>query len=87
MRVLDLAHQCEHLIALHHVSTAFVNSNLPNNSVCTEEVLPWVGGEDWEAWIDNLIKMEPQMLEKEEPIILKKFGFPNTYTLTKNLAE
>lgn len=27
------------------------------------------------------------MLEKEEPLILKKFGFPNTYTLTKNLAE
>ena len=27
------------------------------------------------------------MLEKEEPHILKKFGFPNTYTLTKNLAE
>ena len=27
------------------------------------------------------------MLEREEPIFLKKFGFPNTYTLTKNLAE
>lgn len=27
------------------------------------------------------------MLEREEPIILKKYGFPNTYTLTKNLAE
>jgi fatty acyl-CoA reductase len=27
------------------------------------------------------------MLEREEPVILKKFGFPNTYTLTKNLAE
>lgn len=27
------------------------------------------------------------MLEREEPIILKKLGFPNTYTLTKNLAE
>lgn len=27
------------------------------------------------------------MLEQQEPIILKKLGFPNTYTLTKNLAE
>ena len=33
------------------------------------------------------MKMEPQMLEREEPNILKKYNFPNTYTLTKQLAE
>lgn len=59
MRILDLAHDCTQLIAMHHVSTAFVNSNLPNNSVCTEQVLPWAGGEDWEEWIHSLINMEP----------------------------
>ena len=31
--------------------------------------------------------MEPQVLEREEPNILKELNFPNTYTLTKNLAE
>jgi len=31
--------------------------------------------------------MDPQTLEREEPLILKRTGFPNTYTFTKNLAE
>lgn len=30
LRILDLALECKNLIALHHVSTAFVNSDLPN---------------------------------------------------------
>lgn len=87
MRILDLAKQCKNLIALHHVSTAFVNANMPNHSMCREEVLPWSGTEDWEEWLNKVVKMEPQVLEREEPSILKKFGFPNTYTLTKSLAE
>ena len=35
----------------------------------------------------DLMGMEPQQLEREEPNLLKKLGFPNTYTLTKHLAE
>ncbi len=69
------------------MSTAYVNTNMPNNSTVPEEVLPSVIGEDWEEWVESLLKMEPQVLEREEPKILKKYNFPNTYTLTKNLAE
>ena len=42
IRVLDLAHECRNLIAMHHVSTAYCNSYLPHNSVIPEEILPWV---------------------------------------------
>lgn len=31
--------------------------------------------------------MNPQELETEQPKILVKMGFPNTYTFTKNMAE
>ena len=72
---------------MHHVSTAYVNANLVTNTVVPEEVLPWVGGEYWEEWVDKLTKMDHQKLDEEEPEILKTFGFLNTYTLTKNLAE
>ena len=75
------------LIALHHVSTTGVNYNLTNNSVAMEEVPPWVGGEDWEAQVQQLVSMESAELEREEPNILKRYGFPNTYTMTKHLAE
>lgn len=60
---------------------------MPNYSVSPEEVLPFIGGEHFEDMIDGWMKLEPQMLEREEPKILKNFNFPNTYTLTKNLAE
>lgn len=31
IRILDLAHECKNLIALHHVSTAYTNTNLPHS--------------------------------------------------------
>jgi len=75
------------LIAIHHVSTIYVNTNLPYGSVINEEIYPFKEGTDWEEFIIKLSKMEPQELEREEPNILKEFNFPNTYTLTKSLAE
>ena len=75
------------MIALHHVSTTGVNYNLLNNSVAMEEVPPWVGGENWEAQVQQLVSMEPADLEREELNILKRYGFPNTYMMTKQLAE
>ena len=85
-RILELAHDCKKLLALHHVSTSYVNSNLPNNSVMPEEILPFPEPQ-WEQLIESINKMDPQTSEREEPLILKRLGFPNTYTLTKNLAE
>ena len=58
-RILDLAHDCKNLIALHHVSTAYVNTYLPNHCHIAEEVLPFPGGSDWEEWVETLMKMEP----------------------------
>lgn len=52
------------------MSTAYVNTNMPNNSTVPEEVLPSVIGENWEEWVQSLEKMEPQVLEREEPKIL-----------------
>lgn len=86
-RMLALAHDCKNLIAIHHVSTIFVNTNLPYGSVIDEEIYPFKEGVDWEEFVFKLSKMEPQDLEREEPNILKEFNFPNTYTLTKSLAE
>ena len=37
--------------------------------------------------MNKVYAMEPQVLEREEPNILKELNFPNTYTLTKNLSE
>lgn len=31
--------------------------------------------------------MNPEALENETPSILESFGFPNTYTFSKNMAE
>lgn len=84
-RVLDLAHECKRLSVLHHVSTAYVSSNMPTGTTAMEEIVPFSG--NWEEMIDTLMRMEPQKLESYEPIILKKHGFANTYTMTKNLAE
>lgn len=86
LRILDLAHECKHLAALHHVSTSYVNSNMPRGVSVSEEVHPFPE-KNWEKLIDDITKMDPQTLDREEPLILKRTGFPNTYTMTKNLAE
>ena len=45
MRILELANQCKKLEVLTHVSTTYVNSNQPVNSVVKEEIIPWAGGD------------------------------------------
>lgn len=88
-RVLELAHECKNLLAMHHVSTSYVSSYMPTNSTAMEEVVPITGDPNFNAdeVVAGLMNMEPQMLEREEPNILKRFNFANTYTFTKNLAE
>lgn len=66
-RILDLANECENMIAMHHVSTAYVNTYLSNNSYVYEEILPFPNVPDWEIWVEKIIKMDPEMLEIEEP--------------------
>ena len=57
------------------------------NATASEDIHPLQGVDDAEKFVNDLMKMEPQVLEREEPILLKKYGFPNTYTFTKRLSE
>lgn len=38
LRMLELAKECRNILAYTHVSTAYVNSNLPDNSIVEEKV-------------------------------------------------
>jgi len=42
---------------------------------------------DPENYINSIFKLNPQAMVIEQPKILKKFGFPNTYTFTKHMTE
>ena len=87
--MLELAKECKNLLAMHHVSTVYVNAFLPKYGVIPEEVIPFPlnNASSIGELITRIEQMEPQVLEKEEENILKQHNFPNTYTFTKNLAE
>lgn len=87
VRMLDLAHECTNLIALHHVSTVGTNCNQPDGSVIPEEFFPFAGGADWEGLVNRIVTMDQKQADIEEPKILAQYKYPSTYTLTKNLAE
>ena len=38
LRMLELARECRNLLAHCHVSTAYVNSNMPNRAIVEEKV-------------------------------------------------
>jgi len=42
---------------------------------------------DPKEYIDKLLALNPQALENETAGVLQKFGFPNTYTFSKHMAE
>ena len=56
-------------------------------SSATEDVHSLEGVDDVASFVADLMRMEPQMLEREEPHLLQRFKFPNTYTFTKRLSE
>lgn len=81
----DLARECTNLISMVHVSSTFVNSNRPFGSIVEEKC--YEPKFDPEELINRIMQMNPQELEIEQPKILEKCGFSNTYTFTKNMAE
>ena len=83
--MLELAKECENIQAFTHVSTAYVNSNFPNNSRVEEKVYDAPGNADPEEYIDKIIKLGPQKVSEQEPSILG--AYPNTYTFSKAFAE
>ncbi|XP_018571923.1 putative fatty acyl-CoA reductase CG8306 [Anoplophora glabripennis] len=79
-RVIELAKQCPGLNALVHVSSAYVNSW---RSQADEEIYPLK--RDPEDVIAMVNKLTPEELEEQTPNVLG--DHPNTYTITKHMAE
>jgi len=44
--MLELAKECKKILAFTHVSTAYVNSNMPNNTFVEEKVYDMPGNLD-----------------------------------------
>ena len=59
-RMLDLAKECKNILTFCHVSTAYVNSNMPNNSVIQEKVYELPGNMDPEKIVQDIINLGPQ---------------------------
>lgn len=69
------------------MSTAFVSSDFPRGATVPEDVLPLPGVADVDALVQGIAKLDPAQAEREEPNILKRHGFPNTYVFTKRCSE
>ena len=82
-RMLQLAQQCHQLQAYVHVSTAYVNCNLPSGTRIMEE-LPKVSY-DGDDLLDEIARMPTEAIVARTPGWLGKY--PNTYTFTKALGE
>lgn len=85
VKILELAHACRHLSVLSHVSTAFVGSCYPNNSRLNEIIQKDLCKDDWEDQVKNLGQLNREEVKKNEMALI--YGYHNTYTYTKNLAE
>ena len=64
--MLDLAKECPNILAHTHVSTAYVNSNMPSRSIVEEEVYDLPGNQDPEEIINNIVKLGPQKVQEQE---------------------
>jgi glycerone phosphate O-acyltransferase/fatty acyl-CoA reductase len=83
LRMLELAFKFPELKTFVHVSTCYVNSNRPGETI-EEKIYPLAF--DPEQVISQVAKMQVQDLEKV-PFTGFLREWPNTYTFTKNLAE
>ena len=64
--MLDLAKECLNILAHTHVSTAYVNSNMPHKSIVEEIVYDLPGNQDPEEIINNIVKLGPQKVQEQE---------------------
>jgi fatty acyl-CoA reductase len=64
VRMMALAHECKKLKILSHVSTAFVGSNLPPNSLIEEAIQKETHKEDFEIQIKHILKMDHETIVK-----------------------
>lgn len=88
--VLELAASCPRLRALVHVSSCFVNVNRPRSSVVAERLYPLAFGDqpvDAEAVASELLRLPGGDADMRAAVYMRRWRFPNTYTLGKHLTE
>jgi fatty acyl-CoA reductase len=85
VRILELANECKRLEVFSHVSTAYVCANQPPGSTIKEVFGQDQCKDDFEEQVKNLISLDRATQEEKEEQLC--WGYPNTYTYTKNLAE
>lgn len=86
LRVIALARKCKNLDAVVHTSTCYVNWNRASTEVpVLEKVyqLPF----DPEDMCKYILALHDVHVKEETKGLLDKYGFPNTYTFTKSMAE
>jgi alcohol-forming fatty acyl-CoA reductase len=80
LNVLEMARHCSRLERLVSVSTAYVTPHADNDTPIAESLSPLPApAEELLASIENGTAVEAELL--------KRSGHPNTYTLTKSIAE
>jgi len=89
-RLLQLASRMERLRCFLHVSTAYVNVNLPRGSSIEERIYPLKLGQqliDHAEIVEDLLSLKPDDANVRAQMYLDMWDFPNTYTLGKNITE
>eukprot|EP00878_Enallax_costatus_P005649 GHUV01005923.1.p1 GENE.GHUV01005923.1~~GHUV01005923.1.p1 ORF type:complete len:571 (+),score=168.70 GHUV01005923.1:688-2400(+) len=89
-RLLALAARMNALKCFVHVSTAYVNVNLPRGSYIEERLYPLYIGEQevhHADIVEDLMSLKPFSANVRAQMYLDMWDFPNTYTLGKNLTE
>ena len=85
MRVLALAQRSPNLQAFVHMSTCYVNYQRHGRQVVRETIYPLpFDAEDMSKFI---LAQDPAVIPIASERMLKQYGFPNTYTFTKAMAE
>lgn len=85
LRVLALARKCPNLEAMIHTSTCYVNYSRHGKALVKEQIYPLPF--DPEHMCRLILGMHEKEVPRQTEMLLKKYGFPNTYTFTKNMGE
>uniref|UniRef100_A0A0A9YCK5 Fatty acyl-CoA reductase n=1 Tax=Lygus hesperus TaxID=30085 RepID=A0A0A9YCK5_LYGHE len=86
LRVLAFAKTCTKLEAMVHTSTCYVNCIRKGRDVVNEEAI-YPLSFDAEGMCKYILSLHESEVDRESARLLRETGFPNTYTLTKNIGE
>jgi len=85
VRMLALAQRSPKLQAFVHVSTCYVNYQRHGRQVVRETIYPLPF--DAEDMCKFILAQDPAVIPLASERMMKQYGFPNTYTFTKSMAE